>query len=68
MNKTIETVREEFVAKTRQAAENHKLNMMLASCSPADKKALEMLAELDKASGSGLPRLYAIYQSIKQSS
>lgn len=67
MNKTIETVREEFVAKTRKATENHKLNMMLNSCSPADKKALEMLAELDKASGGGLHRLMAIYMAIKNS-
>lgn len=66
--KTTEQVRSEFVAKTRKATENNKLNMMLATCSPADKKALEMLAELDKASGGGLHRLMAIYMTIKQSS
>lgn len=66
--KTSAEVHEDFAAKTRKAQENHKLNMMLSTCSPADKKAIEMLSEINKASGNGLPRLYAIWQSISLNS
>lgn len=68
MKTELKQVHEEYATKVRLAAENHKLNSLLATASPADKKALEMLAELDKASGGGLLRLVAIYTAIKQSS
>ena len=68
MIKTIEQVREEFVSKSQKARQQQAHLNLLNSCSEADRKSIELLEQIDIASGGQLEKLVAVYRSIKVNS
>ena len=67
-SKTPEQIRSEWVEKTQNARQQKQYQSMIASCSEADRKSVELLEQIDIASGGQIDRLLAVYRSIKVNS
>ncbi len=67
-SQTKEQIHKDWVAKSQRARQQQAHLNLLNSYSEADRKSVELLEQIDIASGGKLDRLVAVYRSIKANS